>query len=104
MIKAACAIHHEPELVTEIGNALSARYGDGSPVDPARRREAGRAAVRLLARGLVRPPQARLTAADRFECAVEVGAQDVERAVGVTGGEGFGQRAVLGDASLALAG
>ena len=34
MIKAACAIHREPELVTEIGNALSARYGDGSPVDP----------------------------------------------------------------------
>jgi general stress protein 26 len=34
MIKAACAIHRDPELVTEIGNALSARYGDGSPVDP----------------------------------------------------------------------
>src|SRR5690349_22927264 len=34
MIKAACAIHREPAIVEGVGNALSARYGDGSPVDP----------------------------------------------------------------------
>jgi general stress protein 26 len=46
MIKAACAIHREPALVTEIGNALSARYGDGSAVDP--RQAAKRVALQFL--------------------------------------------------------
>jgi PPOX class probable F420-dependent enzyme len=46
MIKAACAIHREPALVTEIGNALSARYGDGSAVDP--RQAAKRVALQFV--------------------------------------------------------
>jgi general stress protein 26 len=46
MIKAACAIHREPALVTEIGNALSARYGDGSPVEP--RQAAKRVALQFV--------------------------------------------------------
>ena len=33
MIKANAVVHRDASLVTEIGNALSARYGDGSPVD-----------------------------------------------------------------------
>ena len=39
MIKANAVVHRDPALVSEIGNALSARYGDGSPVD---RRVAGK--------------------------------------------------------------
>ena len=35
MIKAACAIHREPDVVIGVGNALAARYGDGGHVDPA---------------------------------------------------------------------
>jgi PPOX class probable F420-dependent enzyme len=34
MIKARAVIHGDPETVAEIGNALSARYGDGGEVDP----------------------------------------------------------------------
>lgn len=34
MIKANAVMHRDPSLVAEIGAALSARYGDGSPVDP----------------------------------------------------------------------
>jgi PPOX class probable F420-dependent enzyme len=33
MIKASAVIHRDPEVVSAVGNALSARYGDGSPVD-----------------------------------------------------------------------
>ncbi|MDA0169281.1 TIGR03618 family F420-dependent PPOX class oxidoreductase [Solirubrobacter taibaiensis] len=33
MIKARAEIVHDASTVAEIGNALSARYGDGSPVD-----------------------------------------------------------------------
>ena len=46
MIKAAGAIHRDPELVTAIGNALSARYGDGSAVDP--RQAAKRVALQFV--------------------------------------------------------
>ncbi len=46
MIKAACAIHRDPELVAGVGNALSARYGDGSPVDP--RQAAKRVALQFV--------------------------------------------------------
>ena len=46
MIKAACAIHHEPALVEGVGNELSARYGDGSPVDP--RQAAKRVALQFV--------------------------------------------------------
>src|SRR5215213_9329508 len=35
MMKAAGAIHRDPQVVTGIGNALSARYGDGGHVSPA---------------------------------------------------------------------
>jgi len=34
MIKANAVVHRDASLVTEIGNALSARYGDGAPIDP----------------------------------------------------------------------
>ncbi|MDA0179080.1 pyridoxamine 5'-phosphate oxidase family protein [Solirubrobacter phytolaccae] len=33
MVKARAAVHRDSTLVAEIGNALSARYGDGSEVD-----------------------------------------------------------------------
>ena len=46
MIKAACAIHREPESSTGVGNELSARYGDGSPVDP--RQAAKRVALQFV--------------------------------------------------------
>ena len=46
MIKAACAIHREPALVETIGNELSARYGDGSAVDP--RQAAKRVALQFV--------------------------------------------------------
>ncbi len=46
MIKAACAIHRDPEVVTSVGNELSARYGDGSPVDP--RQAAKRVALQYV--------------------------------------------------------
>jgi len=34
MIKARALIHRDVEVVAAVGNELSARYGDGSPVDP----------------------------------------------------------------------
>jgi PPOX class probable F420-dependent enzyme len=34
MIKARALIHRDAEVVAAVGNELSARYGDGSPVDP----------------------------------------------------------------------
>ncbi len=34
MLKCACAVHREPEVVAAIGNALAARYGDGGHVTP----------------------------------------------------------------------
>jgi PPOX class probable F420-dependent enzyme len=46
MIKAACAIHRDPALVESVGNELSARYGDGSPVDP--RQAAKRVALQFV--------------------------------------------------------
>ena len=46
MIKAACAIHRDPELVTGVGNELSRRYGDGSTVDP--RQAAKRVALQFV--------------------------------------------------------
>jgi PPOX class probable F420-dependent enzyme len=46
MIKAACAIHREISTVEEIGNALSKRYGGGSPVDP--RQAAKRVALQFI--------------------------------------------------------
>ena len=46
MIKAACAIHRDPEVVARVGNELSARYGDGSPVDP--RQAAKRVALQFV--------------------------------------------------------
>ena len=46
MIKAACAIHREPDVVGGVGNELSARYGDGSPVDP--RQAAKRVALQFV--------------------------------------------------------
>jgi PPOX class probable F420-dependent enzyme len=46
MIKAACAIHRDPEVVTSVGNELSARYGDGSPVDA--RQAAKRVALQFV--------------------------------------------------------
>jgi PPOX class probable F420-dependent enzyme len=46
MIKAACAIHRDPELVAGVGNELSRRYGDGSPVDP--RQAAKRVALQFV--------------------------------------------------------
>ena len=46
MIKAACALHRDPALVEGVGNELSARYGDGSPVDP--RQAAKRVALQFV--------------------------------------------------------
>jgi general stress protein 26 len=46
MIKAACAIHREPSIVEAVGNELSARYGDGAPVDP--RQAAKRVALQFV--------------------------------------------------------
>jgi PPOX class probable F420-dependent enzyme len=46
MIKSACAIHRDPELVAGVGNELSRRYGDGSPVDP--RQAAKRVALQFV--------------------------------------------------------
>lgn len=34
MIKARAVVHRDASVVAAVGNALSARYGDGSPVDP----------------------------------------------------------------------
>lgn len=45
MIKASAEIVREPDEVVAIGNALSARYGDGSPVDA--RAAAKRVALRF---------------------------------------------------------
>ena len=33
MIKARAVVHREADVVSAVGNELSARYGDGSPVD-----------------------------------------------------------------------
>jgi hypothetical protein len=33
MIKARAEIVRDPDVVASVGNGLSARYGDGSPVD-----------------------------------------------------------------------
>jgi PPOX class probable F420-dependent enzyme len=46
MIKAACAIHHDPEVVIGVGNELAARYGDGGEVDP--RQAAKRVALQFV--------------------------------------------------------
>jgi len=34
MVKARALVHRAPDVVFAVGNELSARYGDGSPVDP----------------------------------------------------------------------
>ena len=34
MVKANAVVHRDPDVVFAVGNELSARYGDGSPVDP----------------------------------------------------------------------
>ena len=34
MIKCACAIHRDPEVVASVGTGLAARYGDGGHVSP----------------------------------------------------------------------
>ena len=34
MVKANAVVHRDPDVVFAVGNELSVRYGDGSPVDP----------------------------------------------------------------------
>jgi len=46
MIKAACAIHRDPEVVLGVGNELAARYGDGDAVDE--RQAAKRVALQFV--------------------------------------------------------
>ena len=46
MIKAACAIHRDPEVVIGVGNELAARYGDGGHVDE--RQAAKRVALQFV--------------------------------------------------------
>ena len=46
MIKAACAIHRELDVVVGVGNELAARYGDGGEVDE--RQAAKRVALQFL--------------------------------------------------------
>jgi len=46
MIKAACAIHREPDVVAGVGNELAARYGAGGKVDE--RQAAKRVALQFV--------------------------------------------------------
>jgi PPOX class probable F420-dependent enzyme len=46
MIKAAAAIHREPDVVLGVGRELSARYGGGGEVDP--RQAAKRVALQFI--------------------------------------------------------
>ena len=46
MIKAACAIHRDPEVVIGVGNELAGRYGDGGHVDE--RQAAKRVALQFV--------------------------------------------------------
>src|SRR3954452_7948196 len=46
MMKAACAIHRDRDVVVGVGNALAARYGDGGHVDE--RQAAKRVALQFV--------------------------------------------------------
>jgi hypothetical protein len=50
MIKAACAIHRELDVVVGVGNELAARYGDGGEVDA--RQASKRVALQFVSSGV----------------------------------------------------